>query len=204
LVELPYQTLLVRGEIRDRFLLDGDWLLDKLCGADVYQTLEDFAVGAGEDAEAAALGRCLEESAQALASDGRQLFAQLRMRLAQAPLDELPRLAALVSAPPPLASLLPLEAVAEAAEAEASSPVALLTRLPDQTRFVCSLATDSGELAVWDVCTGRRVRTLANVPQPSAVQLIDWRRCIVLCRRELTVFDLDQGVLLKRSYILPS
>jgi hypothetical protein len=199
-VELPYQTFKMSREISDRFLLDVDWLLDKVCGADIFQTLEDFALSGDVDEEAATLGRCLEASGQALGYDGRQLFAQLHLRLSHISLEGLPRLQALLelSAAPPLASLLPLGPTEASDEPQ---PISLITRLPDLTRFICTLATDKGEIAVWDVCTGRCVRTVTNVPQPAAIKLIDWRKCIILCKRELTVFDLDQGILTRRYFI---
>ncbi|XP_059471798.1 NACHT domain- and WD repeat-containing protein 1 isoform X2 [Neocloeon triangulifer] len=196
LVELPYQTFAVSGSIEERFLLDEEWLLDKVCGADVYQTLEDFALEGSGD-EAATLRKCLEESSQALAYDGRQLWAQLHLRLSHISLEGQPRLQRLQSmcAAPPIASLMPLGPLEPSDEPQ---PINLITRLPEMVRFVCTLATEKGEVVIWDVCTGRQIRTLTNVPQPSAIKLIDWRRCVVLCRRELTVFDLDQGQLLKR------
>jgi hypothetical protein len=187
----------VSGNITEDFLLNPEWLLDKVCGADIYQLLEDFALDDSGDNEAVTLNNCLEASGQALAYDGRQLFAQLHLRLSHISLDGLPRLESLaaLSSAPPLPSLLPLGPM-EATEAP--QPVRLISRLPGLTRFVCTLAPEEGEISVWDVCTARRVRTITNVPQPAAVKLIDWCRCIVLCSRELTVFDLNQGALVRR------
>ncbi|CAB3364546.1 Hypothetical predicted protein [Cloeon dipterum] len=198
LVELPYQTFAVSGSIEERFLLDHLWLLDKVCGANVYQVLEDFALEESEpESEAAVLRGHLEASSQALSYDGHQLWAQLHLRLSNISTEGRERLQALKSlcAAPPDPSLLPL---GPSEPTDEPQPINFITRLPEMVRFVCTLAAEKGEIVIWDVCTGQRVRTLTNVPQPAAIKLIDWRRCIVLCRRELTVFDLDKGELVKR------
>lgn len=38
-----------------------------------------------------------------------------------------------------------------------------------------------------------RIRTLKSVPHPANLIPIDRHRCVVLCGRELHVYDLDQG-----------
>lgn len=35
--ELPYQVLQLRGRILEEFVLNFDWVYEKLCGSDTYQ-----------------------------------------------------------------------------------------------------------------------------------------------------------------------
>lgn len=43
-----------------------------------------------------------------------------------------------------------------------------------------------------------RVRVLRGVTQPLSLQPVDSHRCIVLCQRELRIYDLDSCALLAR------
>lgn len=47
-------------------------------------------------------------------------------------------------------------------------------------------------------CRCERVRTITGVIQPVSLQMIDDFRAVVLCGRELCIYDLDRGVLLKK------
>lgn len=42
------------------------------------------------------------------------------------------------------------------------------------------------------------VRKLKNVPQPMALEMIDQFRCVVLCNRELRIYDLNTGELVSK------
>ncbi len=42
------------------------------------------------------------------------------------------------------------------------------------------------------------VRKLVNIPQPMAFEMIDKFRCVVLCNRELRIYDLNTGELVNK------
>lgn len=59
--------------------------------------------------------------------------------------------------------------------------------------FVASLSMEREEICVWDVAKCVKVRTLTNIPQPSALCSVGDYAAAVLCRREIRVIDLDAG-----------
>ncbi|XP_026480050.1 uncharacterized protein LOC113386485 [Ctenocephalides felis] len=61
------------------------------------------------------------------------------------------------------------------------------------TGYVTSLSTEREEICVWDVSRCKRVRTLTGITQPLSLCPVDSTRCIVLCGRELRLFNLDLG-----------
>ncbi|XP_052123823.1 NACHT domain- and WD repeat-containing protein 1-like [Frankliniella occidentalis] len=77
LQELPFVSHAVNGSIKQDYLLDLAWVYDKVCGADVFQVLEDIALERSNDADVQWLAKALREAAPALAFDGRQLHSQL-------------------------------------------------------------------------------------------------------------------------------
>lgn len=70
-----------------------------------------------------------------------------------------------------------------------SRPPRVLARLSN-TLITCILS----QFDLFRRC--RRVRRLANIPQPSSLQMVDDYKAVVLCQRELRVYDLNKGVLL--------
>lgn len=60
--------------------------------------------------------------------------------------------------------------------------------------FVASLSVAREEICVWDVARCVRVRTLLGIAQPTALCPVGDYRAAVLCRREIKVIDLDEGV----------
>ncbi|XP_063237108.1 NACHT domain- and WD repeat-containing protein 1 isoform X2 [Bacillus rossius redtenbacheri] len=205
LEELPYQMFQLHRSIKDNFLFDQSWLFDKLCGAGVYDVLEDIFLeeSAGperRDAELAVLRGCLEQSAGALSYDGRQFYSQMHVHLSKlfderGDAPEHGFLAGLLRAcrDPPVPSLVPAGA-ADTDEDEPGRPrFDAVTRLGDGSGFVATVSTEREEIAVWDACSATRVRTLVGVTHPISLKPVDERRCVVLCRRELRVYDLDAG-----------
>lgn len=111
-----------------------------------------------------------------------------------------PRLRSLLElcSSPPVPSLLPLGPTCEVANTEDEIVINNIVRLPEMPHFIATLATERGEIGVWDVRSGNMTRTLQNVPQPASLKPVDWHHCVVLCRRELRVFNLDNGELVTR------
>lgn len=60
------------------------------------------------------------------------------------------------------------------------------------------ISNDRNELCVYNLKTGKHARTLRNVNRPKNVKLIDQFKAVVLCDRELNVFNLDSGQLVTK------
>ncbi|XP_072948147.1 NACHT domain- and WD repeat-containing protein 1 [Epargyreus clarus] len=69
----------------------------------------------------------------------------------------------------------------------------LVVRFDTRGNFVATVSTEREEICVWDVSKCKLVRKLVGVTHPINLVPIDEYRCVVLCRRELRVYDLDQG-----------
>ncbi|XP_046577912.1 uncharacterized protein LOC124285681 [Haliotis rubra] len=67
--------------------------------------------------------------------------------------------------------------------------------VPGHTNFIISLSCNSGEITVWDRKTHKFVRKLVGVHRPQDLKMVDSFQAVVLCNRELLIYDLDQGCL---------
>lgn len=65
-------------------------------------------------------------------------------------------------------------------------------------RHVIVIYPDRGSLSVWDIFEEKAVRTISNIDQPRDLKMIDQIRAVILCNRELRVYDLDSGNLLTK------
>ncbi|XP_021914136.1 NACHT and WD repeat domain-containing protein 2 isoform X2 [Zootermopsis nevadensis] len=74
----------------------------------------------------------------------------------------------------------------------------MVTRLVDNPDFVVTVSTEREEISVWDAHDAIPVRTLVGVTHPINLKAIDDTRCVVLCRRELRIYDLDSGEFVTR------
>lgn len=70
--------------------------------------------------------------------------------------------------------------------------------IKDNHRHVVVIYPDRGSISVWDIFEEKAVRTINNIEFPRDLRMIDQKRAVVLCSRELRVYDLDSGNLLKR------
>ncbi|KAH9395035.1 hypothetical protein TYRP_005102 [Tyrophagus putrescentiae] len=76
--------------------------------------------------------------------------------------------------------------------------------------YVIALSTESDELVVWSIYEDRAVRTLKGIPRPRDLHMVDCGgegggsgsgcplRAVVLCNRELMLYDLNGGALLTK------
>lgn len=64
---------------------------------------------------------------------------------------------------------------------------------------IVAASSEGNEVSVWSINDGsasiKRVRTLKNIIQPRDVKMVDRYRALVLCNRELILYNLDQGTL---------
>ncbi|XP_071528707.1 NACHT and WD repeat domain-containing protein 2 isoform X2 [Panulirus ornatus] len=209
--ELPYQVLQLRGRILEEFVLNFDWVYEKLCGSDTYQVLEDVSLALtnhSNNIELVLLKEVLELAAYALGYDGRQFYSQVCGRLSSLMLDSqhhetYPIIKTLYdkAAHAPVPCLLPLTVCLH--EPFQDQTVKLgdgqvyfnaLIRARHNPHYVITLSTERGEIAVWNIFTMTPVRTLTGITQPRKLKMIDDYRCLVLCGRELRIYNFDEGL----------
>lgn len=70
--------------------------------------------------------------------------------------------------------------------------------IKDNHRHVIIIYPDKSSLSVWDIFEEKAVRTINNIDQPRDLRMIDKKRAVILCNRELRVYDLDSGQLLNK------
>ncbi|XP_071449148.1 uncharacterized protein [Hetaerina americana] len=84
-----------------------------------------------------------------------------------------------------------------------------LCRLPPGKNLVATASSAHEEICVWDIGGSKNDRNnrlegpmklccLQGVPHPVALKPVDGRRVVALCRRELRLYDLENGCLLSR------
>ncbi|XP_038070325.1 NACHT domain- and WD repeat-containing protein 1-like isoform X2 [Patiria miniata] len=209
--ELVYHAL-NSGEKKfaDKYIWDLEWLRRKLEHCDVYRVMEDAILAQRKDPNNLDLQLFLEflqVSAYALSTDGSQLFTQLRQRLSGGVMERkgssYPKMQQMFkhAAKPPVCNFFPSRDCLRRMEAKSpdeSEPTLkpILTglyRVTNSNTFMVSVASEEGEVKVWNITTQKCVRTLRNVTCPRDVQFIDNHRVVVLCNRELLIFNLDMG-----------
>jgi len=68
----------------------------------------------------------------------------------------------------------------------------------DNHKHVIVIFPDRNCISIWDIFEEKAVRVINNVDQPRDLRMIDQKRAVVLCNRELRVYDLDSGQLLTK------
>jgi hypothetical protein len=68
-----------------------------------------------------------------------------------------------------------------------------INRLKSGNQHVVSLSTADEEVIVWDVQQVKPVRTLKGLSNPNNLKIIDDTRVVILCGRELKIYNLDDG-----------
>lgn len=85
---------------------------------------------------------------------------------------------------------------ARAAAAASNGTINALYRIHGDCQHLVSLSSDAGLLQVWNVLSRQAIRTLRGLNQPRDMRMCDATTAIVLCNRELYIYDLDKGCLL--------
>lgn len=73
-----------------------------------------------------------------------------------------------------------------------------LFTIKDDHRHVVVIYPEKGLLSVWDIYDEVAVRTISNIDHPRDLRMIDKQRAVILCNRELRVYDLDSGSMLAK------
>ncbi|XP_022104320.1 NACHT and WD repeat domain-containing protein 2-like isoform X3 [Acanthaster planci] len=209
--ELVYHAL-NSGEKKfaDKYIWDVDWLRHKLEHCDIYRVMEDVTLAQSKDPNNLDLQLLLEflqVAAYSLSTDGTQLFCQLKQRLSGGALEKKgsshPKMQQLFkqAAKPPVCNFFPSRDClrkldAKSPEEPTPTPKPMLTglfRVPASNTYMVSVASEEGEVRVWNITTQKCVRTLRNLSCPRDVRFIDSHRVVILCNRELLIFNLDTG-----------
>ncbi|XP_066263113.1 NACHT and WD repeat domain-containing protein 2 [Euwallacea similis] len=179
-----------------KYLTDMSWIYDKLCGSSVFQILED--INLSKMVKTTFLGMLkefLEINTQVLNYDGRQFYSHLytflRGRSKEGKEMELFE----ACQKPPVLTLLPLNpnVFGEEEAVSLATNLDILVRIPNSNRYIVTISTNDESVCVWDVLDCKQIRTLKGIPHPTNLIPIDEFRCIVLCRRELRIYNLNKG-----------
>ncbi|XP_072168845.1 NACHT domain- and WD repeat-containing protein 1-like [Diadema setosum] len=199
----------------DKYVWDVDWLVKKLTCCDVYDVLEDVRLAQSCDPsnqDLQLMEEFLQLSAYALSCSGSQLFTQLCQRLDKSLEKEkskYPLVNKLLQTAnnPPHISFFPStpcllkvrdakdEVLDDDCEKPKQNNFSRLYRGKSTPWHMVSISPDKGELVVWDIITQKSVRTLTGLDSPRDICFIDSHRVVVLCNRELKIYNLDTGTL---------
>lgn len=198
----------------DKYVWDIDWLVKKLTCCDVYDVLEDVRLAQTRDPSSQDL-QLMEEflqlSAYALSCSGSQLFTQLIQRLDKSieknksKHPHMSKLLQVANNPshmsffPSTSCLLKVsdakDDVLDEEDSEKSKEPSLtqLFKVKSQPWYMVSVSPEEGEVIVWDIVTQKPIRTLKGLDRPRDICFIEAHRIVVLCNRELKIYNLDTG-----------
>ncbi|PZC71035.1 hypothetical protein B5X24_HaOG214247, partial [Helicoverpa armigera] len=193
-----------------------DWVHDKLAATDCCHFLEDIALvhidPLPEHIEI--LKDVFETHSYALDYDHRQFYGLLRMTMEKRQRNGCQIKSKIVQdwmkeiRDPPVPTLYPenpdFYKIMECKEKREfsmnegfdSKMFDLIVRFDSRGKFVATVSTEREEICVWDVLKCKLVRKMVGVTHPINLVPIDEYKCVVLCRRELRVYNLDQGTFL--------
>ncbi|XP_022818411.1 NACHT and WD repeat domain-containing protein 2 isoform X4 [Spodoptera litura] len=193
-----------------------DWVHDKLAATDCCHFLEDIALvhidPLPEHIEI--LKDVFETHSYALDYDHRQFYGLLRMTMEKRQRNGHQIKSKIVQdwmkeiQEPPVPTLCPENVdfwkIMECKEKRDFSmhdgfdtkTYDLIVRFDSRGKFVATVSTEREEICVWDVVKCQLVRKMVGVTHPINLVPIDEYKCVVLCRRELRVYNLDQGTFL--------
>ncbi|KAG6463146.1 hypothetical protein O3G_MSEX013698 [Manduca sexta] len=217
--ELPYQHYHLYKEEPETFASQPyftqlDWVHDKLAATDCCHFLEDLALVHIEPLpeHIDILKELFETHSYALDYDHRQFYGLLRLTIEKRQRDGLEIKSKIVQGwlkdvyDPPVPTLYPINEDYWKIEGKKkdlsmvdgfdTKTFDLIVRFDTRGKFVATVSTEREEICVWDVTKCELVRKIVGVTHPMNLVPIDEYKCVVLCRRELRVYDLNQGTFL--------
>ncbi|CAG9765713.1 unnamed protein product [Ceutorhynchus assimilis] len=205
--ELPFHYHhLNLGLETSTYLTDISWIYDKLCGSNAFQILEDInllkQISISDFLRI--LKEFLEKRASVLNYDGRQFYSHLYTFLKDRSREGAEKEIYDVCENPPVLTLVPLNPDVLIKEVDCTREIQhatnydLLVRIPNSNRFIVSVSSNDERLCVWDVLECKPIRTLNGIPLPTNLIPIDEFKCVVLCRRELRIYNLNTGTFMTK------
>ncbi|XP_063369879.1 uncharacterized protein LOC134658201 [Cydia amplana] len=216
--ELPFQHYHLSKNNPESFatrpyFTELSWVHDKLAATDCGHFLEDIALvhldPLPEHIEI--LKEVFEHHSYALDYDHRQFYGLLRTTMEKRQREGVEIKSKIAHSwveeiwEPPIPTFFPANEefwkIVETKEKRDLTMVAgfdsktydLIVRFDTRGKFVATVSTEREEICVWDVVQCKLVRKITGVTQPINLVPIDEYRCVVLCKRELKVYDLNQG-----------
>ncbi|XP_017775485.1 PREDICTED: NACHT and WD repeat domain-containing protein 2 isoform X1 [Nicrophorus vespilloides] len=209
--ELPYHYYYLHGSEKlssSDYLNDLNWIYDKVCGSNCFQLLEDIHLckqeGISLNESVAVLQSFLETYVNVLNYDGRQFYSQFYsfLSMLQPKGEDICSDIFSICKDPPIPSLIPNYCLDIAVEDEHATKrrkaYDLIVRLPETHQFVACISTEDEQISVWNAARWERVRLLKGIPHPTNLVPINQHKCIVLCQRELRIYDLNTGTFLTK------
>lgn len=203
------------------YFLNLKWICFKLSKCDSYQLLEDiqlFVISklsksySKEDLEVLDIfTQLVKSSAHPLRCEGLSILSQLYFRLSSLSNHDsslhISKLQELLkeTSRPFISSLLPLnplrlpQTIDESLKYEPTDKVNhdinMFFTIKEDENHIISLSTGKGEICVYNIYNPEPVRRLTGIVQPKDLKMIDKFRAVVLCNRDLKIYDLNQGKL---------
>ena len=213
--ELPW-LLYQRGELDElaNYLLSMPWILAKLSTSGLMVVLREFDMclsklpGGQRRAGVLFVRDLLSRLAAICCEDPKQLPIQLHLRSKYGDIavpDDLPMVRKFFDAyendPSPLLMPSPQQTkmmgrvYRSLASLDESHVFGGFFNFRNELDHVISVSPDRGQIQVWNIRSNEAVRTLVGLQQPKDVKVCDTYKAVVLCSRELKVYDLDSGEL---------
>ncbi|XP_050671414.1 NACHT and WD repeat domain-containing protein 2 isoform X2 [Leptidea sinapis] len=212
--EIPFQHYHLLKEDPETFakkpyFTQLDWVHDKLAATDCGHYLEDIGLVHIDPLpeHIQILKEVFETHSYALDYDHRQFYGLLRSTIERRQREGVDIQSEIVHSwmkdlfDPPVPTFYPMNEDfwkvddVEKSDVEGfhSKPYDLIVRFDTRGKYIATVSTEKEEICVWDVTRCKLVRKLIGVTHPINLVPIDEYRCVVLCRRELRVYDLNQG-----------
>ncbi|KAI4468136.1 beta transducin-related protein [Holotrichia oblita] len=210
---VQWKDSMLRKAVTSRYNVHTEWANKMLY--DYYTLIEDIYMYKNVVKERKfieLLVNFLETHSNTLNYDGRQFYGcfysyihnkVLRNEISVDTMDERILETYRVAENPPVLSLVPISYCNINSDDSASGDNTktifkevnfnLITRLPETDKFIVSISTKKEDISVWNVRTCEKVRTLKGISHPTNLIPIDQYKCIVLCKRELRIYDLNMG-----------
>lgn len=214
--ELPFQAYHAgEKDFAKKFIWNADWLSRKMQCCSVYEFMSDISLARSannsEDPDLVTLQHLLELSSYALMCNGAQLFPHLQQRMrthSTINKSSHPKIFKLLESAVKyhilkfflsdglLTQNSDAQQPQEPQDGAATTPSPAITglfRMKGNPSHMISLSTTRKEIIVWDILSRKAVRTLKGIECPKDVRFIDEHKVVVLCNRELKIFNLDLG-----------
>ncbi|XP_022246220.1 NACHT domain- and WD repeat-containing protein 1-like [Limulus polyphemus] len=215
-IELPYYYLhsLSDSCFREKFILNSEWLQQKIQALGPLEVLEDMTMYQcikREDEEISLLREVIQLSSYALLYDGSQIFTQLYTRFFtlfsnnEVNNKQFPFLKLMFErarwAPTP--SLLPVIPCLQTPKTSCITNPSLevhvtlvsnLYRLKQNWGYMISLSEDHSEIILWNIYNQEVAKVVHSASRPKELKMIDDHRALVLCDSTLLIYDIDEGL----------
>ncbi|CAD5117483.1 DgyrCDS6251 [Dimorphilus gyrociliatus] len=208
--EMSWQMFKLQDEsFVDNYVLNKDWLRKRICSSSVSSAMHDVSLALllqPKNSSLSFLLEFLQKCSRPLSHDGSQLDSQLYLRLPSDNdqiLNDAPAVRKMrdecIKSPctPLLTPKPPCLPYYSNVEDEKRCSIMAIFRVKNSRRHIVVLEKE-GRLRVINTSSGQTVRTLSGLNEPKNVKMSSTTKAVVLCDRELMVYDLNNGELLTK------